>query len=291
MSSLELDPAALGPPIKGPTALGSDARRFWHLTKALAVTEFKLRFFGSVLGYLWQLMRPLLLFGILYVVFAVILDVGGNSPFYAEGLLLGLVMFTFFSEATGGSVTSLLDRENLVRKIEFPRLAVPLAVVLTAAFNLVLNLVPVFIFLIADGAPVRLSWLELPLLLLGLAFFATGLGMLLSASYVRYRDVRPIWEVVSQLLFYGSPIFYTIEKVIHSSGQDGPLLARLMLINPFAAVVEQARHAIIVSGNPNTYAAMGHGPLILAPIAVALATFAWGYRVFSREAPRVAERL
>jgi ABC-2 type transport system permease protein len=279
----------LGSPIKGPTALGSDPRRFWHLTRALAVTEFKLRFFGSVLGYLWQLMRPLMLFGVMYVLFALILKVGNGSPYYAEGLLLGLVMFTFLGEATGGSVTSLLDRENLVRKIEFPRLAVPLSTVLTAIFNLALNLVPVFIFLFADGAPVRIEWLELPLLLALLAVYASGLAMLLSAYYVRYRDVRPIWEVVLQIMFYASPIFYTIDRVITVKGQNGPLVAKLMLCNPFAALMQQARHAIV--GGPTVVHAMGGGLLVLAPAGIAVLICAWGYRVFSREAPRVAELL
>ena len=213
MSSLDVPLEALGEPIKGPTALGSDRRRFWHLTRALAVTEFKLRFFGSALGYLWQLMRPLMLFGVMYVVFSLIFRFGAGVKLYPVALLLGVVLFTFLSEATAGGVTCLLDRENLVRKIEFPRLAVPLATVLTALFNLRLNLLAVLVFLLASGGEVRLSWLELPLLTLLLAAFAAGLAMLLSALYVRYRDVRPIWEVAAQVMFYASPIFYPITKV------------------------------------------------------------------------------
>ena len=151
-------------PIKGPSALGSDPRRFWHLTRTLAVTEFKLRFFGSALGYLWQLMRPLLLFAILYVLFTQVLALD-TAPFYPEALLLGLVLYTFFADATKGSVTSLVARENLLRKIEFPRLAVPLGVVLNALFNLVLNLLPVLVFLLVDGGTVRVQWLEFPILI------------------------------------------------------------------------------------------------------------------------------
>ena len=137
----------LGPPIKGPTALGSDPRRLLRLTWALAVTDWRLRFFGSALGYLWSFVQPLMLFGVLYTVFSVLLNFSGDERFYPVALLLGIVLYSFLNEATGGAVRSLVNRENLVRKIEFPRLAVPMATVLTACFNLGLNLVPVTVFL------------------------------------------------------------------------------------------------------------------------------------------------
>ena len=276
---------ALGTPIKGPTALGSDPRRFWHLTRALAVTDFKLRFFGSVLGYLWQLVRPLLLFGVLYVVFTTVVKLGTGVRFYPVALLLGVVLFSFVSESTGGAVTSLLDRENLVRKIEFPRLAVPLATVLTALFNVALNLIVVIIFLVASGGRARWSWLELPLLVFLLASFATGLAMLLSALYVRYRDVRPIWDVVLQVFFYASPIFYPIDRVHNLT------LRHILMFNPFAAILQQARHALIDPSHLSAAAAIGGGVRLLIPLAITVGIIAFGYRVFSREAPRIAERL
>jgi ABC-2 type transport system permease protein len=189
----QLDTAALGRPIRGPSALGSDLPRLLHLSVTLAVMEFKLRFFGSVLGYLWQLMRPLLLFGVLYVVFTEFVRLGEGVRFYPAILLMGIVLFTFFSDATSRSVTAVADRESLVRKIEFPRLVVPLAVLLIAYFNLVLNLLAVLVFVLATGVSPRVEWLALPLLLLPLGLFAGGLAMLLSALYVRFRDVQPIW--------------------------------------------------------------------------------------------------
>jgi ABC-2 type transport system permease protein len=276
-----------GQPIKGPSALGDSPHRLWHLTRTLAVSDFKLRFFGSVLGYLWQLVRPLLLFGVLYVVFTQIVRIGGDVELYPVALLLGIVLFTFFSEATGGAVTSLVDREALIRKVDFPRLAVPLATVLTALFNVALNLVAVIVFLLIAGGSVRVSWLELPLLVALMALFCTGLGMLLSALYVRYRDVRPIWEVVLQLLFYGSPIFYPIDAVIERS----ELAAKLMMLNPFAAIIQQARHALIAPSHPSPAEVLGSDALVLAPIAIAVAVLALGYVVFSRRAPRIAELL
>src|SRR3954452_9454577 len=199
----------MGRPIAGPTALGTDRKRFWNLTWALAITDFRLKFFGSALGYVWQLMHPLAMFAVLLIVFTKIAKFGSATPYYPEALLLGIVLFTFFGEATGGSVTSLVNREHLVRKIEFPRLAVPLSVVLQAAFNLALNLVVVLIFTLAAGVYPRRSWLELPVVVVVLGLLSTGVAMLLSAAFVRYRDVAPIWSVAQQMLFYASGVFFT----------------------------------------------------------------------------------
>jgi ABC-2 type transport system permease protein len=279
----------LGRRIKGPSALGSDPRRLWHLTWTLARTEFKLAFFGSVLGYLWQLMRPLLLFGVIYALFVVVLKVS-NGPFYGSYLLLGIVLFTFCSEATSGSVTSLLDRENLVRKIEFPRLAVPLSVVLRALFTLALNMIVVVVFLFASGGHARWSWLELPFLVLLLATFSAALAMILSVAYVRFRDMKPIWEVVLQVLFYGSPIFYRIEQVAHHTIL-GVKASYLLMANPFVAILQQAQHAMISPTYASAVNAMGGGALILIPIGVWLGLLAAGYVIFDRQAPYVAEQL
>src|SRR3954454_21227448 len=196
----------VGEPIKGPTALGSSPERLLRLTWALAVTDFRLRFFGSALGYLWSLMQPLMLFGVLYTVFSVLLDFSGGERYYPVALLLGIVCFSFLGEATNGAVRSLVSRENLVRKIEFPRLAVPLATVLTACFNFGLNLIPVAVFLLASGGRPRWTWLELPLLLAVLGARPAAIAMLLSALFVRYRDIEPIWTVVLQVIFYITPI-------------------------------------------------------------------------------------
>jgi ABC-2 type transport system permease protein len=282
------DPA-LGRQIKGPSAVGTDPSRFWHLTRALAVTEFKLRFFGSVLGYAWQVMRPLLLFGVLYVLFTQVIHVGSQDvPMYGVALLLGLVLFTFFSEATGAAVSSVADRENLVRKIEFPRLVLPLSVVLTAMFNLGLNLCVVVVFLLASGGEVRVSWLELIPLAAVLAVFASGLAMLLSALYVRARDVKPIWDVTLQVLFYGSPIFYAIETVQQSKHE---WIAKALMLNPFTAILQQARHAMIDPRYDTSSHAIGGTWRLLAPLAIVALALAIGYAVFRRAAPHLAEDL
>jgi ABC-2 type transport system permease protein len=275
----------LGPPIKGPAAIGVDLRRFVNLTRTLAFTEFKLRFFGSALGYVWQLMRPLLLFGVLYAVFTQVLRFGTETRFYPVALLSGIVLFMFVSESTGAAVTSLVDRENLVRKVQFPRLVVPLSVVLTALMNLGLNMIAVVVFLLASGGSVRLTWLEVPLLAFGLTIFACGIATLVSALYVRYRDVKPIWEVVLQMLFYGTPIFYTLDAI------DNQTLERLLLCNPLTVVIQQFRHAVIDPSHPSAAAAAGGWQWLLIPTAITLALAIGGYRYFDRAAPRIAEDL
>src|SRR6185437_4953158 len=186
---------SLGRPIHGPRALTDDWTRFWHLTYNIARNEFKLKFFGSALGYVWQVMRPLLLFGVLYVFFVVISGAGkGGQPgeaAYGVQLLGSIILFGFFGEATGGAVRSVVDRENLVRKIQFPRLVIPLSVVLLALFNLALNLVVVLGFALAEGVEPTWTWLELPVIVLVLALFAVGFAMLLSALFVSLRDIQP----------------------------------------------------------------------------------------------------
>jgi ABC-2 type transport system permease protein len=280
-----IDTSLLGPPIKGPSALGSDPRRLWHLARTMAVSDFKLRFFGSALGYLWQLVRPLMLFGVLYTVFTQIVRLGSGVELYPVALLLGIVMFTFFSEATGGALSSLVDREALIRKVDFPRLAVPLSAVLTALMNVALNLIAVLVFLVLAGGSIRLTWLEVPFLIAALALFTAGLGMLLSALFVRYRDIKPIWEVVLQILFYGTPIFYPIDIVVDRS----ELLAKAMMLSPFAAIVQQARHALIAPSHPSATAVAGWW--ILGTVAIFIGVIVLGYRVFTKRAPNIAEQL
>ena len=269
---------------RGPTAVGDDMRRLVNLTVTLAANDFKLRFFGSALGYLWSLMRPLMLFGVLYFVFTEVVKFGAGVAHYPVYLLTGIVIFTFFSETTSRGVTSLIERETLLRKIRFPRMVVPLSVALHALFNLGLNLVVVFVFVLASGIAPRWSWLELFPLVLVLVLLATGTTMLISALYVRYRDIQPIWEVVLQILFYATPILYVTATLPDN-------LERKAMVNPIAAVMTQLRHAVIDPNAPTAAEAIGGGVRLLAPLAVTLGVFALGFWVFAREAPRIAEEL
>ena len=277
--------AISGTPITGPSALGGSPRRFLYLSATLAVTEFKLRFFGSVLGYLWQLVRPLMLFTVLYFVFTEFVKIGGAVPHYPVVLLANIVLYTFFAEGTG-AVSSMVEREGLVRKIQFPRMAVPVSVVLTASFNLVLNLLVVLGFALASGVDPRWSWLEAPVLIGLLALFVLGLAMLLSALFVRFRDVQPIWEVLLQLAFYATPIIYAIETIGVSER-----VQNLIMLNPLAAIIQQFRYAVIDPSAPSAAEAAGGVEMLLIPGALLFGLAALGYWYFDREAPRMAEDL
>jgi ABC-2 type transport system permease protein len=282
----------LGRPIKGPRALTDDWSRFWHLTYNIARNEFKLRFFGSALGYLWQLVRPLLLFGVLYVFFTKVAHVNSTKApgqeHYGAQLLGSIVLFTFFGEATGGAVRSVVDRENLVRKIQFPRMVIPLSVVLLAMFNLALNLIVVLGFTLAEGVTPTLTWLELPLIVFVLAVFSTGIAMLLSALFVSLRDIQPIWDVVSQVLFYCSPVIISVETVREKLSTT---LLHLYMLNPLAVVFQQFRHAMITHQTLSAARALGGSAAVLEPLAIVLGVFVLGFWVFNRSAPLVAENL
>jgi ABC-2 type transport system permease protein len=271
----------------GPTAIGGGLKRFVELTLTLARTEFKLRYFGSVLGYLWSLMRPLLFFGVIYFFFVKLFRIA-KGPHYGVYLLTALVLWGYFSESTVNSVKCLVAREPLLRKIRFPRLAVPLSVSLTALFNLGLNFIVVIGFALADGISPTVRWLELIPIVLGFVVLATGFGMLLSALYVRFRDVEPIWEVTLQAWFYASPIIYTAAAY----GRLSPRLKHVALISPPATLLTQMAHAFI---DPHHYpgaATVANGwPPVIGAIAIILAVFALGWWVFTREAPQVAENL
>jgi ABC-2 type transport system permease protein len=264
--------------------IGEDARLFWSLGWTLAVTDWKLRFYGSALGYAWTLARPFAFFGVIYVVFTQVAKIGNDIKDYGICILVSMVLFQFFAEATNGAVTSIVRRENLLRKVRFPRLVIPLSTVLTALMNLGATLVAVCVFAIASGVYPKWSWLELPLLIAALAVFATGTGLLLSVLYVRYRDVQPIWEVATQILFYASPILY-VATMVPEDWQ------RAYLLNPIAAVLTQVRHAVVDPSAPTVSAVLGGSAWLLVPVAITAALFALGVWVFARAAPRLAENL
>jgi ABC-2 type transport system permease protein len=290
-------PEPLGQPIKGPRALSDSWARFWHLAYNIARSEFKLKFFGSALGYLWQVMRPLLLFGVLYVFFVEIFHVdrakGAAGHFYGAQLLGSIVLFTFFNESTSGAVRSVVERESLVRKIQFPRLVIPISIVLLSLFNLALNLVVVMIFAIVSGVRPMLSWLELPLIIAMVTVLSTGVAMLLSALFVRFRDIQPIWDVITQILFYSSPVIIPVETVKEklAHGSVHHFLFHLYMLNPLVSVFQQFRHAMINHSTLSAGQALGSWLALLEPLALVSVIFVLGFWVFNRSAPHIAEDL
>jgi len=281
-------PAA--PPMRevaGPSPLGGGWRRFFSLLWLMSATEFKRTYFGTVLGYLWSLVRPLLLFAVLLFVFTQIFRVGHNLPYYPVLLLLGIVLYTFFQEATSNAVTSVVTQEGVVRKTQFPRLVIPISVVLTASFNLLLNLIVVFVFILAWGVDPTWTWLLFPIPLVLLFALAAGLAMMLSALYVRFRDVAIIWAVVAQTLFYATPILYPLGE----KGLNDPSIEHLLMINPLAVIFEQVRVWILEPSAPTASEAAG-GPLpLIAAGTIFVAICALGAWIFARRAPGIAEEL
>ena len=270
--------------VETPRASVSEWTHFVHVTRALTATEFKLRYFGSVLGYLWTVLRPLMLFGVLYVVFTHVVRFGDAVPHYPVVLLAGIVVFNFFSEATGGGLTSLVTRENLLRKVSFPRAAVPISVSLTAAANLGLGILVVFVFALVDGVTPSVGWIGFVVCVGAAMALATALSVLLSVLYVRYRDAQPIWEVMLQLLFWGTPIIYTIESV-----PDG--FREALMFNPLAVAIQQGRHWLVESSTQSAADAIGGTAMLLVPLAIFGLVVVASWAMFRREGPRIAEDL
>jgi ABC-2 type transport system permease protein len=270
--------------VRGPSALGGGWRRSLELLYLIALTDFKKTYFGTVLGYAWSLARPLMLFGVLLAVFTQVFRIGSDVPHYAVLLLFNIVLFGFFQEATGAAVTSVVAQESVVRKTQFPRLVIPLSVVLTSLFNLGLNLVAVLVFLLAFGVAPMWTWLLFPLILGALIVLTTAVAMIVSSLYPRFRDMAIIWTVASTVLFYASPVLYPIDKVPGT-------LRDIILLNPIAPLLELARKWIVDPAAPGPVEVAGGAAGLIAPAAIFVGTCVLAVWVFNREAPRIAEEL
>jgi ABC-2 type transport system permease protein len=275
--------------VHGPSALGGGARRFFDLLWLMSVTEFKRVYFGTVLGYLWSLIRPLMLFGVLLFVFTQVFRIGSDLvDHYPVFLLLGIVLFTFFQESTSNSVTSVVAQEGVVRKTQFPRLVIPISTVLTGAFNLGLNLVIVFVFALSFGVDPAWTWLLFPIAAILLFALTAAVSMALSVLYVRFRDVAIIWVVLAQVLFYATPILYPVNFKEESSAT----YEHLLMINPLTVIFEQARVWVLHEPQAPTVVDAAGGWVGLIPaFAIFIGVCIFGVWSFNREAPKIAEQL
>lgn len=248
-------------------------------------TDFKLRYQGSLLGYLWSLLKPLFLFGILYIVFVEIVKVDygvNNSGAY---LLFGIVLWSFFAEVTGGSVTSIVGKGDLIRKLNFPKKVIVQAVAYSALINLTLNMLVVVVFLLVGGADISLMTLLAPLLFLELFVFSVGVGYFLSASYVKLRDMNYIWDVCMQALFYLTPILFPITFA--------PLWAqKVLIINPIAQIIQDLRY-LLVSQDTETITDVFNGNSMarLLPVAITIAVASLSLYYFNKKSKSFAEEI
>jgi ABC-2 type transport system permease protein len=270
--------------VPGPSALGGGWRRSMELLYLIAVNDFKKTYFGTALGYLWSLARPLMLFGVLLAVFTQVFRIGSQVAHYPVLLLFNIVLFGFFQEATIMSVTSIVSQEAVVRKTQFPRLVIPLAVVLTAIFNLLLNLIVVLVFILAFGVTPMWTWLLFPVILALLITFTTAVSMIVASLYPRFRDVSIIWTVLSTVLFYATPVLYPVDKVPQT-------LRTLIMLNPLSPLFVLARKWVIDPNAPTPAQLTNSTLALLVPIFLFVAVCVFAVWSFWREAPRIAEQL
>lgn len=257
------------------------------LLKELIKTDFKLRYQGSVIGYLWSILKPLMLFAIMYVVFIHFLRLGGDVPHFPVALLLGNVIWSFFSEATNMGMVSIVNRGDLLRKLNFPKEIVVLSSIFGAAINFSINLVVVLIFSILNG--VQFSWTVIVALPLFIELFllATGIAFLLSTLFVKFRDLSQIWEVIMQAGMYATPIIYSLTFVMNQS----VLAAKIIMLNPMAQIIQDMRYFIIDKANLPVWQVINNKAIVLIPYLIPIIVFVIGINVFNKHSKKFAEIL
>lgn len=255
------------------------------LLRQLVVTDFKLRYQGSVLGYAWTLLRPLLIFVILYLVFVKGLKIGDSVPHFPVYLLLGIVLWNFFAEMTSQSLNSIVNRGDLIRKIRIPRWIIVISGSVSALINLGLNLLVVSVFMIVNQVDLAKEALLLPLIILEIYILGLGLSLFLSAAFVRYRDVNYIWEVMLQGGFYITPIIYPLSVVSDQA------LQKVILLNPLAQAIQDARNIIVTNDTITISDVFSNGWARLITIGIVSTLFAIGFFYFKREARNFAENI
>ena len=256
------------------------------LLKELTKTDFKLRYQGSVLGYLWALLRPLMMFAILYIVFSKLLKIGNDIPHYPVYLLCGTTMWSFFTECTSQGIQSIIVRGDLLRKISFPKYIVVVSSTLTAVINMLINLVVIVIFALINGVTPSFSWLLAIPAIFELYLLALGLAFLLGSINVKYRDITSIWDVLVQALFYAVPIIYPVSMVAATS----PLAAKIILLNPIAQAIQDIRWSLITHETLTTWNYV-QSPAVIIPPLLVFTILVVGALVFRRKSKFFAEEV
>jgi ABC-2 type transport system permease protein len=256
--------------------------RYFNLTRELALTNFKLKYTGSVLGYLWSLVKPLMYFGVLYVIFVEVFH--QRQADFPMQLLLAIVIFTFFTECTSNALGSIAGNAHLVRKAFFPLSSLVVSQSLTALLTMSINLTLIVVIGVSlHKLHLGLRTLVVPLLLIELYLLSLGVGMLLASAFVFYRDLGHVWEVFSQILLYGCGVVFPAVAV--------PLHWRpLFFLNPLAQIIEDLRRAIVTPAAPWT-ASMVEPGMYVVPWALSVLAFVAGLALFQLLKPQFAESL
>ncbi len=273
--------------VSGPAAFGGETKRFLQLLVQISKTELKTRYQGAAFGMAWSVAEPLLIFGVMYAVFSSVGRFGGAVPFYPSMLLMNIMLYRgLFAASTSRATTSVVARENIVRKTQFPRIIIPLSVVCTTGVLFIADMIVLLMFLLINGVPPMATWLLFPIIVLSFLILTVGMSLLLSSLYVRFRDTAPIWSVISLIFFYGSPVIFPVDVVPSS------LRGALFIINPFVPMLEQARIWVTdPSAPPITQVAPGPLDGLLIPGLVYAGVCVFGAWYFIHRAPRVAEEI
>lgn len=259
------------------------------LLKELTKTDFKLRYQGSILGYLWALLRPLMMFAILYIVFAKLLRFGGDIPHYPVYLLTGTTIWSFFTECTNQGIQAIVNRGELLRKVCFPKYIMVVSATLTAVINLLINLIVIVIFALLDGITPSWTWLLVPFVLFELYMLSLGISFLLGAINVKYRDITSIWDVCIQALFYAVPIIYPIAMVASAN----ITAAKIILLDPIAQVIQDVRYLLVTTETITTWSYVGEENPIwkFVPLAITIIMLIWGSWYFRKKSKKFAEEI
>jgi ABC-2 type transport system permease protein len=239
-----------------------------------------------VLGYAWSLLKPLFLFAIMYVVFGVLVKLG-SIEHYAAYLLLGIVLWTFFAEATNQGMSSIIGRGDLLRKINFPKYIIVLSTTISALINLTLNLIIVAVLMVINGVEFTATAPLLFLFVAEIYVFALGLALFLSALNVKYRDTGHIWEIIMQAAFYATPIIYPLAIVVEKS----ELAAKVLLMNPVAQAIQDARYFLVTDKTITVSSLYGNPAYTLIPVAIVIIVFVIGALYFKKHSKRFAENI
>ena len=257
------------------------------LLRQMVITDFKLRYQGSVLGYLWSLLKPLALFAILYLVFSIFLKLGDTIQNFPVYLLLGIVVWTYFAEVTGSSIVSIVSRGDLLRKINFPRYVIVLSTSFSALINLVINMMVVVVFMYVTGVDFRFEGLLVPVIILQLFVLGLAASFFLSAVYVKYRDVSHIWEVIMQGAFYATPILYPVNLVSDFS----ELAAKILMISPMSQMIQDIRYILITEQTIRIDHVFGNHWVRLIPYGVTILMAVLAATYFKSQSRKFAESL
>jgi len=257
------------------------SKNYFGLIKELALTDFKLKYQNSVLGYLWSLVSPFSYFLVLYLVFTKVFKVGGDIPHYPIYLLLGVMIFSFWNEATAIAMGSIVSRGDLIRKVYFPRIVLVISSTLTSLITFILNMLALVVLALFTGVTFGPSSLLFFLLVLELYVFIMGVSFYLSALFVKFRDIGHIWGVLNQILFYATPIVYPLALVPNK-------FAKFVVLSPLTQIIQDARRVLIGISVPSTgdYWAFNLWPHLLIAVI-----FVSGYFLFQRMAAKFAEEV